>query len=400
MAEATLESDLPRGDTDFFGHPRGLAWLSMTELWERFSYYGMQALLVLYMTHRLLTPGHMEHIIGFAAFRHILEGAYGPLSTLALSSSIFGLYTGCVWLTPILGGMVADRWTGKTVAITAGAVMMCAGHLLMAVEPAFLIALVCLLLGIGLFKGNLASQVGSLYAPDDPRAASAFQIYNFGIQIGCIITPIVCGTLGEVLGWHWGFGAAGVGMIFGLCIYLRGRRWLPPEPPRIRSGTVKSPLSQLDLKKVAVMVALVPVLALAQVGAMQIGNAYVVWGEAHFQLHLVGFEVPVTWLQSMDGITAALTVLISLAFWRGWERRRGAVNEVTKLIVGTGFMIAAPVVLAVASLEASVTHQRVSLLYAPLFGLLVNTGWANISPVSMALFSRSSPRGLASTIMG
>lgn len=165
-----IEERIRLADRAFFGHPRGLGWLSFTELWERFSYYGMQTLLVLYMTHQLLLPGHVEHIAGFAVFRQIVESVTGPLSVQALGSQIFGLYAGLVWFTPILGGLLADRLTGRTFAIVGGAILMVIGHFLMAFEQSFLIALTCLLIGVGCFKGNLAGQVGSLYAPGDARA--------------------------------------------------------------------------------------------------------------------------------------------------------------------------------------------------------------------------------------
>ncbi len=162
------------------GHPRGLAYLVFAEAWERFSYYGMQALLVLYMGQQLFLPGHIEHVAGFAAFRAGIEHVYGPLSPGALASVIFGLYAGCVYLTPLAGGVIADRLLGRTATVTLGACLMALGHFLMAFEFSFLIALACLLAGVGCFKGNIASQVGELYAPGDLRRADAFQIYLLG----------------------------------------------------------------------------------------------------------------------------------------------------------------------------------------------------------------------------
>ncbi|HEY4974186.1 MAG TPA: oligopeptide:H+ symporter, partial [Steroidobacteraceae bacterium] len=217
-------------DHSFVGHPRGLGYLAFAEGWERFSYYGMQTLLVLYMVRQLLHPGHIERIAGFNLFRATLERAYGtPLSTVALASAIFGLYTGLVYLTPIAGGIIADRWLGRTRTVTIGALLMAAGHFLMAFDVSFLVALLCLLVGVGCFKGNIASQVGSLYAPADLRRADAFQIYFLFINGAVIVSPLITGTLGEVYGWHYGFGAAGVGMLISLVIYLYGRKWLPPE---------------------------------------------------------------------------------------------------------------------------------------------------------------------------
>src|ERR1022692_470426 len=208
-------------DRSFIGHPRGLGYIAFAEAWERFSYYGMQALLVLYMVGRLLHPGHIERVAGvlymvgrllhpghiervagFAPFRHLLEGIYrGPLSVTALASAIFGLYTGLVYLTPIGGGLIADRLLGRTRTITIGALLMAAGHFLMAFDFTFLIALSCLLTGVGCFKGNLASQVGALYATGDNRRADAFQIYYLFINGGVIAAPLIAGTLGEVYGW-------------------------------------------------------------------------------------------------------------------------------------------------------------------------------------------------------
>src|SRR5476649_569128 len=217
-------------DQAFLGHPRGLAYIAFTEGWERFSYYGMQTLLVLYMVRQLLHPGHIENIAGFATFRAAVERMYGgPLSTVALASAIFGLYTGLVYLTPIAGGIIADRWLGRTRTITIGALLMAAGHFLMAFDFTFLVALSCLLIGVGCFKGNLASQVGALYPTGDNRRADAFQIYYLFINGGVIAAPLIAGTLGEKVGWHYGFGAAGVGMLIGLTIYLSGRKYLPKD---------------------------------------------------------------------------------------------------------------------------------------------------------------------------
>src|SRR5512144_2423631 len=147
----TVEASLVRrGDNSVAGHPKGLFYLAFTEAWERFSYYGMTALLALYMVNHLLLPEHVEHIAGFTALRHALEWFSGPLSTQALASRIFGLYTGFVYFTPLFGGLIADRWTGQRSAVTIGALAMAAGHLAMAFDRSFLVALGLLVLGSGL----------------------------------------------------------------------------------------------------------------------------------------------------------------------------------------------------------------------------------------------------------
>jgi len=188
-------------DRSFVGHPRGLAYIAFTEAWERFSYYGMQTLLVLYMVNRLLHSGHVENILGFGPFRRFLEFLYrGHLDIQPLSSAIFGLYTAFVYVTPIIGGLIADRWLGRTRAVIIGASLMAVGQFLVGSEITFLVALACLLAGVGLLKGNLASQVGGLYATGDNRRADAFQIYYIFINAGVIISPLIVGTLGEKVG--------------------------------------------------------------------------------------------------------------------------------------------------------------------------------------------------------
>ena len=256
-------------DRSFLGHPRGLGYIAFTEAWERFSYYGMQSLLVLYMVNRLLHPGHIEYIAGFVPFRHVLETAYrGHLDIQPLASAIFGLYTGLVYLTPIAGGLLADRLLGRTRTITIGALLMAAGQFLIAFDVTFLVALTCLLIGVGCFKGNLASQVGGLYATGDNRRADAFQIYYIFINAGVIISPLIAGTLGEVYGWGYGFGAAGVGMLIGLAIYLSGRKWLPPDSPIVeKSENASKPrLTHRERMVVVALLLLLPVLTMAIIG--------------------------------------------------------------------------------------------------------------------------------------
>jgi POT family proton-dependent oligopeptide transporter len=389
-------------DTAFLGHPRGLAWLSFSEVWERFSYYGMQALLVLYMTNFLLLPGHVEHVVGFGPFRGAIESVYGPLSPQALGSAIFGLYAGLVYLTPIAGGVLADRFIGRTRAVIVGAVLMAMGHFLMAFEASFLLALLCLLIGVGCFKGNIATQVGDLYAPGDSRRADAYQIYLIGIQLAVIASPFVCGTLGEVYGWHWGFGAAGVGMVIGLVVYLSGLRWLPPEPPirrRVaRSGRAK--LAPADGRTVIVLALLVPVLAVASVGNQQIFNAYLVWGEANYQLQFFGRTMPITWILSFGSVVSTAAIVLSVLFWRWWATRRTEPDEITKLAIGVTIAALAPLTLAAAAAVVATTGQKASLGWALAFEIINDLGFANVFPVGLALFSRAAPKSLGGMMIG
>lgn len=192
-----------------FEQPRGLYYLAATEAWERFSYYGMTALVVLYMVNQLLLPGHVENIAGFAGFRAALERVFGPMSTQALASQIFGLYSGFVYFTPVLGGWIADRFIGQRNAVVAGAVLMGGGYLAMAFDQSFLAALALLILGSGLLKGNISAQVRALYSVDDKaNRVRAYTIFSMGINVRAVLGPIVCGLLGQLYGWHAGFGAA------------------------------------------------------------------------------------------------------------------------------------------------------------------------------------------------
>jgi POT family proton-dependent oligopeptide transporter len=392
-------------DRAFLGHPRGLGFLAVAEGFERFSYYGMQALLVLYMTKQLLLPGHVGHVAGFRPFRAAIEWAYGPLSPQALASAIFGLYAGLVYLTPIAGGFIADRWLGRTRSITIGALTMAAGHFLMAFDVSFLLALLCLLLGVGFFKGNIATQVGELYGPDDLRRADAFQIFLLAVNIAVIVSPLVCGTLGEEVAWHWGFGAAGVGMVVGLLIYLSGRRWLPKEKGAPRSGDrvvapPRPPLAPGDAAKIATLFLLLPILVLSAVGNQEIFNAYLVWGDANYNLAVFGHIMPVTWLISMDAFISTAMIFLSLLFWRFWATRFREPNEITKLTIGTLISALAPLTLAAAAIQSAATGQKVGLGWGIAFHVINDIGFANVFPVGIALFSRAAPRAVAGTMIG
>src|SRR5215475_145709 len=206
--EARAADGTPRPG-EFLGHPKGLAFLFTTEMWERFSYYGMRALLVLYMVKHLLQPEPAAGVMGLASLTRVLEALFGPLDVQPLASQIYGLYTGLVYLTPILGGLLADRVLGQRRTVIIGAVLMAIGHFMMAFEPLFLLALTALILGNGAFKPNISTQVGGLYAPGDRRRDRAFSIFYVGINLGAFLAPLICGTIGEQVGWHYGFAAAG-----------------------------------------------------------------------------------------------------------------------------------------------------------------------------------------------
>jgi proton-dependent oligopeptide transporter, POT family len=208
-----FNAPLPLDDRSFMGHPKGLAYLAFTEMWERFSYYGMTALLALYMTKQLLLPEHADNVLGLAVLRDMFEFR-GPMSNVAFASLIFGWYGGLVYFTPILGGLVADRWLGAKRTVTLGAVLMASGHLAMSFDQSFLIALLLLVLGSGCLKGNITTQVGALY----PEAAASlrdrgYTIFSTGINMGAVMGPLATSALAAVYGWHAGFALAAVLML-------------------------------------------------------------------------------------------------------------------------------------------------------------------------------------------
>ena len=389
---------------DFFGHPRGLWYLAFTEAWERFSYYGMQALLALYMVNYLLHPGRIEHVIGFETFRTL----YGGLEGQALASAIFGTYTATVYLTPIFGGFLADRLLGRRRTVLLGALTMAAGHFLMAFEPAFLFALLCLVVGCGMFKGNIASQVGSLYKPEDLRRADAFQIFYLGINAGVIASPLIVGTLGEKVGWHWGFGSAGVGMLLAIVIYLFGQKYLraSDNDPRVvaaaRAAGTEAPRAKLtgrDWRAVIALILLIPVMAVAIVPNNQIFNAYLVWGDRQFDLDFMGKKLPTTWLVTLDAIVSVSFLAIVALFYRWYGKRRREPDEVTKLIIGSAFSIGG----AMCLVAAAATHgpgEKIGLFWPFCFHIVNSIAFAHLLPVSLALFARFAPKAINATIIG
>jgi POT family proton-dependent oligopeptide transporter len=403
------DSDAVRqADTSFLGHPAGLGWLAFCELWERFSYYGMQALLVLYLTNYLFLPENIGQVAGLDVLRNAIEGVTGPRSPQQLASAVFGLYAGFVYLTPLFGGLVADRLLGRTKTVVIGASLMAVGHFLMAFEASFLVALACLLVGVGCFKGNIAAQVGDLYAPGDDRRASAFQIFMLAVQIAVILAPIVCGTLGEKVAWHWGFGAAGVGMLIGLVVYLAGRRWLPPEEPLARNKKedgaamtqARPRMTGAEKARLALLVALIPVLMLSIVGNQQFQNAYPLWSQKYMDLVLFGWEVPVTWLQAVDAVVSTVTMIGSIAFWRWWSKRRREPDELAKMALGSLIAAGGPALLMIAAGLIETTHEKVSFIWTLGYTIVNDIGFANVLPVGLALYSRAAPRRLEGLVIG
>jgi POT family proton-dependent oligopeptide transporter len=399
VAEATPDLEVEAHDRSFLGHPKGLGYLAFTEAWERFSFYGMQTLLVLYMVNELLLPGHIENVAFFDSFRTL----YGGLEGQALASAIFGTYAASVYLTPILGGYLADRVLGKRRTVLLGAITMAAGHFLMAFEVSFLFALLCLVLGSGMFKGNIASQVGSLYKPDDLRRADAFQIFYLGINAGVIASPLIVGTLGEKVGWHWGFGSAGVGMLIALAIYIAGQKYLPKEhfePAKAGDAAPKAAkMQRSDWPALIAVVLLIPVMAIAIVPNNQIFNAYLVWGDRDFALSWGGEKLPTTWLVTLDAIVSVSFLAGVALFYRWYGKRWNEPDELTKMIIGSLFSIGGMLCLYMAAATQG-PGEKIGLFWPVMFHVVNSIGFAHLLPVSLALFARLAPPAINATVIG
>jgi len=401
MTATTTDAD----DRAFLGHPKGLAYLSVTEAFERFSYYGMIALLVLYMNGQLLKPGHVEHVVGLSVLRPILEAVFAGgahYSNQQLSSAIYLVYSSTVYLTPLLGGLIADR-VGRTGTIIFGASIMALGHFLMAFDASFLLALVCLMIGAGCLKGNIATQVGALYAAGDTRRADGFQVFYIGINGGVIFGPLITGYLGEGIAWHYGFGAAGVAMLIALGIYLSGLKRLPPDPPRgarARAEKVVSPaLTKREVAVLVLLVLILPVLALSIVGNNQIYNGYLIWAQANADLHFLGIPILTSQMLSVDSIVSVITLVGMVMFWRAWKTRFPEPDELGKIVIGC-FFAAAGVACLAAGAALTPAGQKVSFNWLLAFHLLNDIGFANVLPVGLALFSRAAPKAIAGLVIG
>jgi POT family proton-dependent oligopeptide transporter len=411
MTAAVAAPSAPAGK-ELFGHPVGLWYLCFCEGFERFSYYGMQALLAVYLSTYLLLPGHVERVAGFDIFKSALQGIYGDLPTpLKIAAAATGLYSAGVYATPILGGLIADRWLGRTTTVTIGASLMVLGHFLMAFDVSFVLAILCLFAGVGCFKGNIASQVGELYDANDLRRASAYQVFLLFVQIAVIVAPIATGFLAHAWkpAWHWGFGAAGVGMAIGLVVYLVGRKHLPPERPRGKAAA-KAPkmhLTRRDWSVMALLVVMLPVLAATAIGNQEISNAYLLWGKDHYNLavpnlpswipgaaSISGQTMPVEWLVGLDAFISTFTVGGAIAFWAWWSKRWKEPDEIWKVAIGALIAAGGPLLLTAAATQEAMTGQKASLAYGLGFHIINDIGFAMVFPVGLALYSRAAPKAV------
>jgi POT family proton-dependent oligopeptide transporter len=392
-----------RSEKTIFGHPAGLFLLFFTEMWERFSYYGMRALLVLYMVDYLIKKAQTGavHVVGFAGLEHLIEGFRGHLAVQPLASQIYGLYTGFVYLTPLFGGMLADRILGQRKTVIVGAVLMAIGHFLMAVESMFLVALLFLILGNGCFKPNISTQVGGLYPEGDPRLDRAYTIFYAGVNLGAFFSPLVCGTLGQVYGWHYGFGAAGVGMVFGLLLYLWGQRFLAPDQlaKSKAAHTEKTPITRKQWKAIMGLI----VLGIFNISFWMVyeqgGNTMQLFADRNADWHVGGWEIPSTWYQSVNPLFIFMLTPILNGLW-AWQSRRGTEpSSVTKMAMGCAFLGLSFLPLIFITRGMADT-ARISFLWLVGNQAIYTLGEMYLSPIGLALVVKIAPPRVVSMLMG
>ena len=381
-------------DRSFFGHPRGLSTLFFTEMWERFSYYGMRAFLILYMTAPAAAGG-----LGFAD---------------ADAASIYGTYTGSAWGAAILGGLVADRFLGQYRSVLVGGVIIALGHFTLAFRalPFFYTGLALIVVGTGLLKPNVSTIVGSLYEQGDARRDAGFSLFYMGINLGAFIGPLIAGYLAQRVDWHIGFASAGFGMALGLVQYVLGRGQLQtaiqrlekkPRPAVVPTGTgaatTAGGFTAAEWKRMAAIVIFFLVAILFWGAYEQAGSTLNLFADRYTRLEMFGFEFPSSWFQSVQPV---FVILLAPAFAWLWIRMGSREPSVPAkfaigvLFMGLSFLILVPAGAAAQSGEGMrVTPWWLIASYA-----ISELGELCLSPVGLSVVTKLAPVRIVGLMMG
>jgi proton-dependent oligopeptide transporter, POT family len=435
-----------------FKHPPGLVILFFAEMWERFSYYGMRGLLKLYMANYLFVTvrqtyqggsydgtGNPDLVLGWRFIRSLLpspdpstlqecivpklealttgnpDKGIAPLAaelaqrvaeeTCVASnqgSVLYGWYTGLVYLTPLFGGILADRYLGQRKTVLVGGALMALGHFVMAIESSFFLALLLLILGNGAFKPNISTQVGNLYPAGDPRRDGAFTIFYMGINLGAFICNFVCGTLAVVYGWHYGFGAAGVGMMLGLVVYTLGQRYLAQDnlgKKKAAHQETVEPLSQGEWSRVWALVGLCALNVVFWAVYEQQGNTMQSWADEQTVWPTVlGFSIPSTWFQSFNPFFIFLLAIPLDAIWARQAKKGTEPSSVSKMAIGC-FILGASFIVMIVGAQV-VGSGKGSLFWPVVCTLLLTIGELYLSPIGLSLVTKVSPARIVSMMMG
>ncbi|AKJ05548.1 POT family proton-dependent oligopeptide transporter [Archangium gephyra] len=386
MAQSTAAAAPARG------HPKGLYLLFTTEMWERMSYYGMRALLVLYMV------GATD------------KGGFGWTQSKALQ--IYGLYTGLVYATPVIGGYLADRFLGQRLSVTLGGILMMMGQFVLAMpgnaEPLFYAGLGLLVVGNGFFKPNISTMVGGLYEPGDPRRDGAFTIFYIGINVGAFLASAVCGTLGEKFGWMYGFGSAGVGMGLGVLVFLAfakrllGNVGTAPKRVERKADVAEAPVQALtrqEVDRVIVILVLALFVVFFWAAFEQAGGLMNLYTDAKVDRNVFGFEVPTTWMQAVNPLFIMLLGPIFAEMWTGLGRKSKDPSIPAKMAMGL-LLLSFGFVFMLGASKQSEAAGKAALMWVVAAYFFHTAGELCLSPVGLSMVTKLAPTRFASLLMG
>lgn len=370
----------PESKASFLGHPRGLAFLFVVEMWERFSFYGMKALLILYLVNVLRWP-------------------------MGRAATLYGNYTALAYLSPLLGGYIADRFWGARRSLVCGGIIIALGHFTLALDrtPTFYCGLVLVVLGTGIFKPNVSTMVGQLYGEGDQRRDSGFTIFFMGISVGAFVAPLACGYLAERYSWTLGFSVAGMGMIAGLVLYLWGaNRYLPGigyKTAHRREGTSKKAKKNDDDRKRITAVALVVLLTIPFWACYeQFGSSLSLFADRHIDRSLSGFVIPASWFQSINPVVILIFAPMLAYAWTWLQKKNREPSALGKMGLGY-FLIGAGFLFATAAGFRSATHPLVSPLWFVGTDIFRSWGELMLSPVGLSYIAKIAPRQYESSLM-
>jgi len=380
-------------------HPKALYFLAFTELWERFSFYGMTSLLTLYMVEQLLQPGHAEHVAGLATLRQLFE-LRAPMTDLAFAVLIYGWYSGLVYFTPILGGWIADRAIGANRTVILGALLMSAGHLAMSFDFSFLLALALLILGSGCLKGNISAQVGALYPTEaESLRARGFTIFSTGINIGAATGPLVTGGVAAVFGWHAGFGVAAGLMLLALVTYIAGQRYLPASRPLRERRVQRAPLSAAERRRIWALLAVIALTIPAEIAYPMVWSVGIIWVDQQVNLTTALGTAPASWFGSADSIGSILAAPLLIVLWSWQARRKVEPDSLGKIGIGMVLICLSAIMLAGGSALAPAPGQ-VAPGWALGGYLAMGLAWMYYWPTLLALVSRAAPPLVTGAMVG
>lgn len=367
-------------DTGFFGQPPGLMLLFFVEMWERFSYYGMKALLILYLVD-------------------------AQKWSISRAANLYGNYTALVYIAPLLGGYIADRFIGTRSSLVWGGIIIACGHFALAFRnnSTFYLGLGLIILGTGLFKPNVSTMVGQLYAPEDKRRDAGFTIFFMGISVGALFAPLICGYLAQRVGWNYGFAAAGVGMLLGLLLYLWGRkRYLPGigyiSAIAVREKQRATPISSEDRKKILAVLLVVLITIPFWVCYEQIGSSLSLFVDRHIARTLGHFVVPASWFQSINPIVILAFAPLLAFLWEYLGKRDREPLAPSKMVVGYLFLAIGFGFAAWAGFRSEI-FLLVSPLWFVAMDLFRSWGELMLSPVGLSYVTETAPARYGSRLM-